>query len=383
MHFYPGVAQYDEPDKAPYTIFINENTIRKMDPSFAGCPVFVEHVDSVEDDLNKLRSEADGWVIESFYNAADGKHWVKFIATSDKAVSAIRRGLRLSNSYFPTGFGSEGVWNGVSYSKEITDGTYDHLAIVDNPRYEESLIMTPEEFKSYNEEKQKELMKLANSKEQKEKKTMGSKFNFFKRTKVDNSADFESMTIELPKSKKEMTLEKVINEFDAIMNMHGYANGDHLVKINDKEEMSVNDLIKKHQAMCQEADDMKKKNAAAEEGADDDDKKKNDDDEDKKENDGDEEEDPGMDNADLDIDQMGDVGDRGGDKHLKNEDEEESEGKDKKKKNEDSEEKKKNEARKKAAALRNANTRVQEEEVARVELPEDQVARGKSRYGSN
>ena len=39
-------------------------------------------------------------------------------------------------------------------------------------------------------------------------------------------------------------------------------------------------------------------------------------------------------------------------------------------------------ALKKAAALRNAHLRDAEEEVATVELIEDQVARGKVRYGS-
>ncbi len=44
MHFYPGLAQYSEPNKEAFKIFLNEDTLRKMDPSFAGKPIFVEHV---------------------------------------------------------------------------------------------------------------------------------------------------------------------------------------------------------------------------------------------------------------------------------------------------------------------------------------------------
>src|ERR1019366_6532201 len=63
MHFYPGVAEYrDSPKAEPYRVFLNENTIRNMGPSFAGCPVFVEHVDGVTADVDALRSDMDGLV---------------------------------------------------------------------------------------------------------------------------------------------------------------------------------------------------------------------------------------------------------------------------------------------------------------------------------
>lgn len=371
MHFYPGVARYEEPDKAPYTIFLNENTIRKMDQSFAGRPVFVEHVEEVDDNINTLRAEADGWVIESFYNAADGKHWAKFIVVSDIGLSAIRRGYRLSNSYFPKSMSDGGTWNGLDYNREITDGEYEHLAIVNNPRYEESVIMTPEQFKAYNDEKQIELTRLANSK----KETKKMAFNIFKRQKVDNAVDIEGMEVELPKSKKAVSLTKMITEYDAIVNMNGYANGDHMVKLNEKEEMSVNDLIKKHQTMCQEMESMKskKEDAKSEDGG--------------EPGKGADDEDPAMDNDALDIDQMGEVGDRGGDKHLGNPDESDKSFKSRELSNEEDEDKKKDEEKKKnarirAAKLKNAQDSQVEDEVARIELPEDQVARGKARYGS-
>ena len=148
MHFCPGVAEYSEPGKETYRIFLNEDTIRSMNPSFAGKPVFVDHVDEVDPNVDKLRSEADGWVIESFYNPADGKTWAKFIVVSDRGFRAIKNGFRLSNAYIPTSYGEAGMWNGVEYQKEILAGEYEHLAIVQNPRYEESVILTPENLKN-------------------------------------------------------------------------------------------------------------------------------------------------------------------------------------------------------------------------------------------
>lgn len=343
MHFYPGCAQYTELDKS-YCVFLNDDTIRSMGPSFAGKPVFVHHVAEVENDINKLRGEADGWVVDSFYNAADGKHWVKFIVVSDKAEQAIRRGMRLSNCYIPKKFGPAGTWNGISYEREITGGEYEHLAIVPNPRYEESIIMTPEKFKEYNDEKLLEIKKLANN-----KGDVKMKFSWFKKQKVENSTDLDGMFLILPKSGKEVEIAKLINEADEVevkKDDPKMAHPDHLVEVKG-EKMTVNQLMEKYNAMCETKN----------ESSDDDDAGTAD---------------PASLNA-ADEDE------------LVEEKEDEEEIKDSKKNEEDAaekelkEEKKKN-AKEKADRLRNANNMPQQ--TAIVELSMDQIARGKQRYGS-
>lgn len=361
MHFYPGVAEYRESEQEPYRVFLNEDTIRSMDPTFAGRPIFVEHVDEVEADIDDLRKEADGWVIESFFNSADGKHWVKFIVVSERAEKAIQNGMRLSNAYIPKSFGQGGLWNGVSYAKEITSGEYEHLAIVRNPRYEESVIMTPDQFKEYNENKVLELKRLSNSKDQKEKKSMG-KFSLFKRTKVENSVDLEGMSVLLPKSKKEMTIEELVNGMDAIQNMDGYANNDHMVKIHDGSEMKVGELVSKHKAMCDELEALKSK----------------------KKDEVMEEQDVVTEGEGVDVesDVENTEDEEAKKKALQLAEHEEKEIEEAKKKNAADVEKKKLEAKKKADALKNAHTRADGEEEAVVEFSEDRVARGKARYGS-
>ncbi len=253
IHFLPGVAEYAEPGRDPYRIFINEDTIRKMNPTFKGRPVYVHHVDEVN--LKDIQTEADGYVVDSFFNAADGKTWVKFIIVSDKGHEAIRNGWRLSNAYVPKSFAPGGLWNGVSYDKEVMDGEYEHLAIVNNPRYDESIILDEEQFKEYNDKKQLELKKLSNSKG--EKKSM---FSFFKKTKVENELELESMSVTLPRSKVEKTLAKLINDADeSEMNADEpmMANGDHHVMVGP-DKMTVNELVAKHLEM------MKEKNASDE-----------------------------------------------------------------------------------------------------------------------
>ena len=161
LHFVQGVAQYKAQDGTDYKIFLNEDTLRLMDKSFAGRPIYIQHVDNV--DFNNMQKEADGYVVESFFNAADSAHWAKVIIISDKAKELIKQGWKVSNAYNPTKFGPGGKWHGVDYIKEIVAGEFEHLALTDRPRYSESVILTPEKFKEYNINKLAELSKVANS----------------------------------------------------------------------------------------------------------------------------------------------------------------------------------------------------------------------------
>lgn len=363
LHFYPGVAEYREPDKDPYRVFIGEETIKNMGPTFSGKPVYVRHVDEVN--MATLQEDADGWVMESFFNKADGKHWVKFLVVSDKGHQAVRNGWKLSNAYVPKSMGVGGLCNGVEYQKEVTSGEYEHLAIVDNPRYEESVILTPEEFKEYNQKKEAELQKLSNSKDEKGESKMG--LSFWKKSKVENSADFESTTVQLPKSKVEMTISQLVTEMDAIQNMQGYANEDHMVKAGE-DEMTVKDMVKKYNKMMdekKEAEDCMN-DEEMEEG------------EGKKKKENDDDPDAGF--------------DPGAKKNKKkNEEKSEPEMKNKKKNDEkpepDLENKKKNSAEDEKKKKENFDSINNAADLAKkasatVDLSFDRTARGKVRYGS-
>ncbi len=261
MHFSEGVAEYRERGQTPYRVLINEGVAKQMDATFPGCPVVVLHTDEELDDiLPKIMEVADGFVVESFFNQADGKHWAKILAITDKAHDAIRKGWAVSNCYKIMDKDVGGMWHGVDFQNEVKRGRYEHLAIVPNPRYE-SKILTPEQFKAYNQQKELELQRLANSHNEGE---VSMKFNFFRKQKVEkleNAADLEGLTVTLPLSKKEMTVGDALNALDKIENMQGYCNMDHMVKIGD-EEMSVNDLVGKYSKM--NADKASADEAAAE-----------------------------------------------------------------------------------------------------------------------
>lgn len=270
LHMGEGVAEYRPAGQKPYRILVKNEAIRNMGRTFEGRPVYVEHVDEVDvneigkdQDQRKTNRKEDGYVVKSFFNQADGRHWVEFLVVTDQGNEAIRKGWKLSNAYLPKNetMRGGGQWHGVDYQKEVIDGEYEHLAIVRDPRYAESIILTPEEFKTYNENHQAEIGRLANSKEEVKIKKENSMFKFFKRERLENSSDLEQTMVELPKSGKQMTVANALEKLDGILKNGYHCNGDETVKIGEG-YMSVNEMVSKYSEMSEA---MAKKNAEEEE----------------------------------------------------------------------------------------------------------------------
>lgn len=206
LHFADGVAYYKKTGKM---IYVSSDMAKKMDKTFAGKPLFVFHNSDWE--LENIQEEADGYVIESFFNPCDGFHWAKFIVVSDKGHDAISKGWTLSNGYEVVQKKGQGTYHGIDYDEEYVEGIYNHLAIVPDPRYEESRVLTPEQFKVYNE-----TLKAQNSKEHiiNSKENSKMKFNFFTKEKVENSDQLRGVMVTLPKSKREILVENALDELD-------------------------------------------------------------------------------------------------------------------------------------------------------------------------
>lgn len=322
-HIAPGVCAY-----ADETILIGEEALKEMDKTFAGKPIYVNHQ---KVDLENIQQEADGYVAESFYLPEDGCHWAKMIIVSDKGHEAIRKGWKVSNAYVPDEFGIGGEWHNIPYNREVMKAHYTHLALVDNPRYEEAEVMTPEDFKMYKEQKREQLKSLENAKTKGEGKTM--KWKLFKRTEVTNSDDLSNTMVELSNgtaiSIGEMvnSVEKDIQEKEEAKNKCNDLL-EEAVKVNG-EEMKVKDLIKEYESKCNKCNEdeedkdkeekKSKKNLKknAEEGKDEEEKK------DSEEEEKDKEEKESKKNEGEDIDKRKGIDEIGGflkDKGLNDED---------------------------------------------------------------
>lgn len=155
-HIERGLAGYGEDH-----VLIDDAALTAMDASFAGCPVYLGHR---LDDVVDVTEEAVGYVVRSFLNRNDGAHWAEFVITTDEGERAIFDGARVSNSYKKLRVDdTAGMRNGINYVQEILEGSYEHLALVFNPRYEGSVVMTPDQFELYNEEKRAAAKHVINS----------------------------------------------------------------------------------------------------------------------------------------------------------------------------------------------------------------------------
>jgi hypothetical protein len=244
-HIQAGVVKYKNE-----MVLVENDTLKKMMPNMIGIPVFVDHQDV---DLENLKAQSDGYVTESFYNEKDGWFWAKFIAVTDKAKEAIKNGWRVSNDYFVIDSKGGGSWHNVDYDREILDGEYSHLAIVDNPRYEEARIMTCDEFKKYNLDLENELKELKNSKEATILKTGGSKIMKFFTKKKEEVNNIDEISVELSNG-KEMTVTEMVNAMEESKKEEEKKNSDSKVDENTKvnvcgSDMTLKELKNKYEDM--------------------------------------------------------------------------------------------------------------------------------------
>ena len=96
-------------------------------------PLTIGHVQVTPE--NRIDVE-NGVVTGVDYNAEDGWYYANGTAETDQAISKIQQGQRPSCAYAVRAFGPGGVYHGIKYDREIMDIEFQHLAIVERPRYE-------------------------------------------------------------------------------------------------------------------------------------------------------------------------------------------------------------------------------------------------------
>lgn len=212
-HIKEGLVSYKENGQEVLYLLTNE-ALQKMNKSFEGKPIYIRHVDEVK--LESLREESFGRVVKSFYNEFDGAWWCE-IVVDEPIINLVEEGWGVSNCYLPTELGEGGTYHNIDYQKEVKNGEYEHLAIVDNPRYEEAVIMTPEEYETYNQGRKAEIEKLKNSKEKEEMEISEEKLASLIKNAVEETAS--KIREEFENSRKENDREdkrRLIREIGAL-----------------------------------------------------------------------------------------------------------------------------------------------------------------------
>ena len=253
-HVQAGVAQYEG-----FSYLIDDAALRKMAKGFIGKPVYVYHPNTAQADrIENLKVEADGYITDSFYNELDGWFWVKFLAVDDKAHRAISKGWKVSSAWNPTDIRGPGKKNNLAYERKIAGAEYTHMSLVPNPRYEDTCIFSPDEFKVYQSERRQQLDEMRHSKTKRRDQAM-LKFKLFKNDKDEND-----MIVQLEGGQK-ITVAEMVNALEDSEKEKETLSK--TVKLAGK-DISVGDLVKKYTEMknstaADEGDDEEEGTAAA------------------------------------------------------------------------------------------------------------------------
>ena len=119
---------------------LDKATIDKFIQGFVGCPVIIGHKDVTN---ASAKEDRVGVISRIWYDNADGWFWGEGIIFDEKAISLVESGYNVSCQYDITEYSNnttKALHNGNPYDKVILNGKPEHLAIVENPRYENAMI---------------------------------------------------------------------------------------------------------------------------------------------------------------------------------------------------------------------------------------------------
>lgn len=119
---------------------LKKETIDKFVNTFIGCPVVINHQDVTDESAKEQRV---GVISRVYFEPSDAWFWCEGVLFDNGAIDLVQKGYTVSCQYEITEYSdnSDGeLHNGNPYDKEILGGRFEHLAIVDSPRYEDAII---------------------------------------------------------------------------------------------------------------------------------------------------------------------------------------------------------------------------------------------------
>ncbi len=135
----PGLVSYEDCG-CGLALLSHESIVNSMQ-TFIGRPLILtpklshKHVEP-----ETMERDASGYIDQVYFNSEDGWFYVEGVVFADKAKDAINKVGLVSCAYKVTKTGSGGERNAIKYQEEILQFSGEHLAIVDNPRYEGATI---------------------------------------------------------------------------------------------------------------------------------------------------------------------------------------------------------------------------------------------------
>jgi len=270
-----GIVSYE--DNGCGKALLKKESIEQWAHTFIGRPLIIKH-QRVEP--SNMESHACGYITEVWFNAADGWFWCKGTCFDEKAKELIRQGQSVSCSYKVDRLGVGGEYHSIPYHEEILDFSGEHLAIVDNPRYEGATIRL-----NSKQPKQMSMFKWFRKQAVAPVKDNAGDVNKTKEVTKDNDAAAGAVYEDIsPDTKIQLSDTESVTLGDLVTTHNAKKkNDDDGMEIGEEDEVIVNGKKVKFNELTKAYNDAEAKKLADEEAKKNDAAKKNDDDEEDKE----------------------------------------------------------------------------------------------------
>lgn len=119
---------------------LEKSAIDRFVYEFEGCPVIINHKDVTS---KSAKDDRVGVISKVWFDQYDGWYWGEGVIFDQEALNLIDKGYNVSCQYEITEYSENRdnkLHNGNEYDKTILNGRPEHLAIVENPRYENAMI---------------------------------------------------------------------------------------------------------------------------------------------------------------------------------------------------------------------------------------------------
>lgn len=131
----PGLVSYE--DVGAGIAMLPSETIDGMLQSFVGKPVIIDHADVTPENMAEFKH---GTVTRVW---RDGNWaWCAFILDTDESKKKVEKGYSVSCAFDVLEVGPGGEHHAIKFDERIQRGSFTHLALVTNPRYEGCRIYT-------------------------------------------------------------------------------------------------------------------------------------------------------------------------------------------------------------------------------------------------
>lgn len=126
-----GICEYPKE-----RILVSQETLEELAPSIQGVPVVIDHPEEFITDENIDKITVVGRVADMHYNADDDSWYAHFVIDKQEGIDLLKKGWGVSTAWFGDEYDKGGTYNNVPYDRSLKKGRYEHLAIVERPRYE-------------------------------------------------------------------------------------------------------------------------------------------------------------------------------------------------------------------------------------------------------